>query len=291
MSLTSIDDDKVKKYMVIESLPEEVTMLGTPQFLCTRGSFTVEAAVLLPVMACFFSFILFFFQIMQAQLSVQTALEKTGRSLAVFAMEELEEGEEGNENNMANAGYLALAKASVYMELQRDENIQKYVNGGALGVSLLLSELQGDYIVLNANYVVRFPLNILGRQNFNITQRACFRKWTGWHAVDIEKQREMLVYLTTYGEVYHMRKSCPFLTLSIQKVEMKNVSVLRNQDGSKYKECVKCKPNNSNCAFAYITKYGEKYHYSIECSGLKRTIYQKRLYEVEGRNPCMKCWK
>ena len=285
----SIGINKIKKYRVIESLPEGMTMVGTPPFVCKKGSFTVEAAVLLPMLACFFSFILFFFQIMQIQLSVQTVLEKTGRNLAVLAAREIENTEDEGKNSAEELGYLALAKASAYMELQKDENIKRYVNGGVMGISLLSSELEGDYIVLNADYKVKFPINILGKHSFKIKQKTCFRKWTGWHAVDIEKQKDRLVYLTRYGEVYHMRKSCPYLSLSIEKVKKTFVPILRNENGSKYKECLSCKEEKGD--FVYVTRYGEKYHYYMECSGLKRTIYQKSILEVEGMEPCTKCWK
>lgn len=287
----NVDIKNRKKYIVIESLPEGMTMVGTPPFACKKGSFTVEAAVLLPVLACFFTLILFFFQIMHIQLSVQSALEKTGKSLALLAVMEKENMVRDGEAKVEDIGYLALAKMFMSGELQKDDHIKRYVNGGVMGISLLSSELSGDYIILNANYKVKFPVEILGKRSFAITQKTCFRKWTGWHAVDTLKQRDMLVYITMYGEVYHMRKSCPYLALSIQKVNTLYVPILRNEAGSKYRECVACKKVEEGRNFVYVTKYGEKYHYSMECSGLKRTIYQKSLAEVEGMKSCTKCWK
>ena len=290
VSLMGINNNNVKEHRVNESLPEGVALVGTPPFACKRASFTVEAAILLPVLACFFSFILFFFQVMQLQLSIQEVLERTGRNMSILAMEETNDTKDDSENAAETIAYLALAKASVYMELQKEEVVKRYVSGGALGISLISSEVDKDYIILSANYKVKFPVEILGKQSFTVNQKVCFRKWTGWHAVDIEKQKDMQVYLTTYGEVYHMRKSCPYLSLSIQKVKIDEVFNLRNADGSKYKECLKCKAE-VNDTIVYITNYGEKYHYGIGCSGLKRTIYQKSLSEVEGLESCKKCWK
>lgn len=287
----SIDIHKTNNCRVIESLPEGMTMVGTPSFAWKKASFTVEAAILVPVLASFFAFILFFFQVMQLQLSVQAVLERTGRNLSILDLRETESVDNNSKNNLDSAGYLALAKASVYVELQKDENIKRYVYGGAAGISLLSSEVEGDYIILNANYRVKFPVEILGKQSFWISQKACFRKWTGWHAVDIEKQKDMLVYMTIHGQVYHMRKSCPYLALSIQKVKKIYVPILRNADGSKYRKCTKCETLEELDGIVYITEYGERYHYSMECSGLKRTIYSKSLAEVEGIEPCTKCWK
>lgn len=285
VSLMSISVGKINEYLVIEALPEGMTTVGTPPFVYKKGSFTLEAALLLPMLACFFACILFFFPIMQIQLSVQSALDQTGRNLAILAVREK------TEEDAESLGYLVLAQSAVYLELQQDELIKKYVTGGVMGISLLASEFEEDYIVLNANYRVKIPLTILGKQSFSMSQKACFRKWTGWHVVDVQKQKDMLVYLTIYGEVYHMRKSCPYLTLSICKAEKIYVPILRNENGAKYKECLVCRYEKENTSFVYVTKYGEKYHYSIECKGLKRTIYQKSLSEVEGMEACAKCWK
>ena len=40
---------------------------------------------MVPILACLFAFVLFFFRVMQVQLCVQDALEDTGRTLSVYA--------------------------------------------------------------------------------------------------------------------------------------------------------------------------------------------------------------
>lgn len=64
---------------------ENIARKGTPQCLRLSAVFTLEAAVVMPVLACFFVSVLFFFRIMQIQLEVQRALDDTGRKLAVCA--------------------------------------------------------------------------------------------------------------------------------------------------------------------------------------------------------------
>ena len=54
-----------------------------PRCFCCEGSFTLEAAVIVPLLACLFVSLLFFFRIMQIELEVQKALDDTGRKLAV----------------------------------------------------------------------------------------------------------------------------------------------------------------------------------------------------------------
>ena len=57
----------------------------TPGCTCPSGSMTLEAAVVVPILACLFTCVLFFFRVMQVQLCVQDALEDTGRTLSVYA--------------------------------------------------------------------------------------------------------------------------------------------------------------------------------------------------------------
>lgn len=284
---------KNRKYKNEKSLPKKKQSLHfyiekerreAPQCIWQRGALTVEAAVILPLLACFFSFLLFYFRIMQVQIAVQDSLEQTARKIAVFSVKELEASEDAVE-------YFAVAKSLVYLELRQNAVVEKYVSGGALGVSLLASEFDGDYILLRANYGMNFPVNLLGRKIFLISQKAQVRKWTGWHVVNAGMEAGMTVFVTQYGEVYHMRTSCPYLKLSIQSVAESVIFTCRNENGGKYKACERCVTGTSETGTAYITAYGERYHYEIGCSGLKRTVYQKKLSEVGGMEACPKCWK
>lgn len=255
-----------------------------PHCTCPKGSLTVEASIILPLFACFFSFLLFYFRIMEVQLIVQNALEETGRNLALLSVKELEEPSE-------ELSYLALAKGMLFVKLKDEELVEQYVSGGALGVSLLTSDCEGDYIMLNANYVMRFPIKLFGIQDFLICQRTQFRKWNGWHASTGNRDVIELVYVTEYGEVYHMRRSCTYLDLSIQKIAYVELSIKRNSDGEAFEACELCGEESMAAGYVYITNYGERYHSSLACSGLKRTIYQKQLSEVGGMPACTKCSK
>lgn len=253
-----------------------------PHYICRKGSLTVEASVIVPLFACFFAFILFFFRVMEVQLIVQSALEETGKGLAVMAVKELEEPGE-------TIDYLVLAKGMLLLKLNDDEVIQQYVSGGALGVSLLASDFDGDDILLRANYVMRFPVRLFGIQDFLVCQSARYRKWNGWHGMLWSGSAEELVYVTEYGEVYHLHRSCAYLDLSIQRVTYAELQNLRNQNGEVYGVCEKCGKQNNKLGSVYITDYGDCYHYVLACSGLKRTIYQKQLSEIGGLPACSKC--
>lgn len=261
----------------------------TPLCTCMRGSITVEAAVILPLFACFFSLLLFYFQIMKVEISVQSALEQTGRILAVYAEKEAYQ-------EVDDLKYLSIAKGMVYSELREDTVIAQFVKGGALGISLLNSEFQGDYILLKANYVMKFPIKLFGGKDFWISQKTRLRKWTGWHSLSINSEEET-VYVTMYGEVYHLRRSCPYLDLSIQKISAQELVSIRNANGGRYDECELCgmgidlKESIYSKQELYITNYGDKYHFSVTCNGLKRSIFQIKLSQVGGMAGCRKCSK
>lgn len=280
-------------YKIKETLPgafkylynsRNIPRKETPHCTCKAGSLTVEASVIIPLFSGFLAFLLFYFRVMGVQLAVQNALEDTGRNLAILAVKELEEQEE-------EISYLMLAKGMFTLKLKDEPLIEQFVSGGSMGISLLLSEFEGDDIQLNANYAMKFPIELFGNQKFWICQKTCFRKWNGWHGQIQNGGTGELVYVTEYGEVYHTRRSCVYLDLSIQKISSAELPEKRNYNGELYRKCELCGKENTLFSDIYITNYGDCYHNTITCSGLKRTIYQKLLSEVGGMPACRKCSK
>lgn len=298
---------QLKKIYEQKSLPESIWTAshhkviikfptqGAPRYTCHAGSFTLEAAVILPVLACFFVSILFFFRIMQVQLEVQQALDDTGRQLAVYLAGEKIEGEVAAGESAAEikpfsgslAGYAA-AGILFQKELKDSKNVPQYVRGGTAGITLFDSEFSTDQIHLKASYSMRLPVRIFWVWEVKIVQRADCRKWTGWREQDADGEED-LVYITETGTVYHTTKSCTHLTLSIRSVMAGEISGLRNENGEKYRECKICADKNKHSGPMYITDQGDCYHYDLGCSGLKRTIYAVHLSEVKDRRACQKC--
>lgn len=289
MPLKTVNHEMIKPYKQ-KSLPESIWTIshhktiikfstqGAPRCTCYAGSFTLEAAVILPILACFFVSILFFFRVMQVQLEVQQALDDTGRRLAVY----LTGDNSGSLTEYAAAGIL------LQKELKGSKTASEYVRGGLAGITLFDSEFSTDQIHLKASYRIRLPVRIFWIWEVKIAQRADCRKWTGWKEQS-EDAEEDLVYITETGTVYHTTKSCTHLTLSIRSVTIGEIPWLRNKNGDKYRECMICMDQNISGGQLYITDQGDCYHSDLGCSGLKRTIYTVRLSEVEGRRPCSKC--
>ena len=77
------------------------------------------------------------------------------------------------------------------------------------------------------------------------------------------------------------------LDLSIRMASGEEVSSLRNESGGKYYACEHCGGGSGGAV--YITSYGDRYHSSLSCSGLKRTVYAVPLSEAVGKGACSKC--
>ena len=49
------------------------------------------------------------------------------------------------------------------------------------------------------------------------------------------------VYITQYGEVYHIEKMCSYLVRNIKAASLAEITDLRNASGGKYYPCSLCK--------------------------------------------------
>lgn len=99
-----------------------------------------------------------------------------------------------------------------------------------------------------------------------------------------------IVYITEKGTVWHSDYQCSYLQLSIQYVQYSELKNMRNEGGGKYHKCEQCVYGQAMNG-VYITSYGNRYHNSLNCSSLKRTIRAVHKSEVAGRGGCSKCAK
>ena len=258
------------------------TYPGAAEHVQSDGSITLEMVVVLPLFISFMVFFLFLFRILLVQESMEEALVYTSRTLAVTCFAE-RPGEQKTQT-----GLLAEAQIIFQKELKESGCPLHFVQGDAVGISLLSSQLMGDDIILRAAYEIRMPCVLLGNYCFRFVQCAQSRKWIG--DLSLEQKTgadEVWVYITPYGTVYHRERNCRYLDLNIKAANLLSLMTLRNADGKIYRKCESC--GNSGGKTVYVTDYGERYHSSLSCNGLKRTIYMVKLSQVGGKKPCSKC--
>lgn len=245
--------------------------------ICQKASYTLEAVVVIPLLAAFFVTILFFFRILQIQCAVDEALLFAGKKTAV-------------ESSVVLSDEALLASAEVFLLYALNDSfvIEQYVEYGRIGVGLWGSEIDDDKIILKAKCEVGLPISFFGIDSIELWSRNCFYKWNG----DIRTDEDgNWVYIAPNGEVYHANSSCRSIKLSIKETSLSTIGQLRGADRQKYYECSYCKDENKNEERVYYTDYGTLYHKSITCSALKRTVEKVLLSEVEGsRRPCSYCY-
>lgn len=151
-------------------------------------------------------------------------------------------------------------------------------------------ESKDENIRLQKNRIIKSPFALLAAPNCRLHTKCVVKPWTGY---DVTKgknrvEEDSIVYMTEYGTVYHKNRSCTHLALSIQAVGFYIIEEKRNESGERYVSCEYCGKNDL-VTVVYITSYGNKYHSTSKCRGLKRNIRSLSISEVEGVRPCEKC--
>lgn len=240
-----------------------------------KGSFTVEAAFVLPLFLFAALVVLGIFPILQLQVQVNNGLQYAARLTAVSFRDQEDEGT-----------VFSLAEGEVlFRQYLREHGCETSVlDRGISSISLLHSDFSGDYVLLTATYSAKLPISFWGVDTLPVEQCVRMKKWTG---ADPETSggEEDYVYITPTGSAYHSTAECSYLKLSTRSVLQSRVQTLRNKDGSIYYPC-SCFHGESR---VYITDYGTEYHGELDCSGLKRTIYRVPKEQAQGRHPCSKC--
>lgn len=252
----------------------------TPKSL--RGSMTVEAALAFPLFLFALTALLYLLVLLRIETEVGRALTDAGRELSQNASLM-----DGTESSLL-AGAEGKRKVKEYLSGQPGAEIIKQ---GADGISLAGSgwSIQDSVLTLRASYQVLLPPGLSWFRPIKITQIKVVRGWTGFgkrQAVS-GQQGEEVVYVTDYGTVYHRRLNCRHLKLSVQQADFAQVESLRNGSGGKYAPCERCWKAGS--PVVYITKEGNRYHETLNCSGLVRGIRTVLISETGGLPPCSVC--
>lgn len=271
-----------------------------------KGSFTVEAAFVVPIF--FFSMLalLFLFKVMLMQMQLQTGMTEAAKELSQLAYinsckEEVKA--EGTTNALLLEGK-RLAKSFVL-----EAEVSRYFSSEKEYGNILKSEIsyidsfsldEEQCIDLVARYTVTIPVPLFHIVEFPMMQRVKIRAFTGTDQLikseheEIENNEEdaRYVYVTETGTVYHVLLECSSLNLKISECSLAELKNRRNSSGSKYKACEKCCKKVGNIALVYIGEDGDAYHINKECSGLKRTIHRVLLRDVQDKmRGCRKCSK
>ena len=175
---------------------------------------------------------------------------------------------------------------SVYEETSMDEIC---IRGGRAGIRLSVSS-QGEEdatLKVSASYRLKIGIPFVGEYSFARQAQAMQRVFCGYVEHGDGKtgaDSQGVVYVAEHGSVYHTSLSCTHICRRIS-----GSSVDRILSGKKYQACDKCIHEGERPSVLYVTPYGEKYHSSLSCSGLKRTVKAIPKEEAEGMRMCSRC--
>ncbi len=252
-----------------------------------KASMTVEACFVLPFFLFAFLNVVSIVELYRLQGNMSLAMHETAKQMAVAGYEYKEL--EGDSDALFTYLYAA---AKVRAKLGTDYLDSAPLANGAGSISWLRSSVMcGDDIIdLAASYRIAPPAAVVGYPERVLYSRMRTRAWTGYDNAGSgtgEMGADEIVYITPNGTVYHRSRACSYLKLSILAVDMDFLDSRRNQDGEKYYACEKCGSAGGNTV--YITNYGNRYHTTLGCSKLMRTILAIPISQVGGRGACSKC--
>ena len=242
-----------------------------------KGIITIETALALPVFIFAILSLISVIEIHCVRVKVHYAILNAGREAAVCMAD----------TNILNTGKL---HSDIVKDIGSTRLNNSLVQGGEGGISCsgsYYSPMTGE-INIRVQYKVKLPFPDFTHLNQTIEDGAKIRAWTGYYKVNEFPDNDTIVYVTKHGSVYHTDHNCSYLKPSIHFVPFSEIDSYRNKSGGRYKKCEKCVQKEASSG-VYITENGDKYHNSLKCSGLKRTVYAVKKSEVEGKGGCSRC--
>ncbi len=258
-----------------------------------KASMTVEACFVLPFFLFAFLNIISIVEIYRLQGNMSAAMHDTAKQMAVYGYEyrQIRTDAAGAAESLGLT-YL-YAAGNVRTRLGTSYLDNSPLAGGAASISWLRSSVmqEDDCIDLVAEYRIAPPAAVVGYRQRVMYSRMRTRAWTGYDnasgSAGGSAANEEIVYMTPDGSVYHRSRACSYLKLSIVAVDKSFLDTRRNEDGSRYYPCEECGDSCGNTV--YITSFGNRYHSTLGCSGLKRTVMAVPISEAGGRGACNKC--
>lgn len=252
---------------------------------------TVEAAIVFSIFLFAVFNLLSTLEFIRLQSSLEAAFHQIGKKMMIYGYAYEKSNLQLEEYPLSSVLFSYTYVKSQVEQYAGKEYLDKTVlKNGRAGIYYGKSKLmEDDRIDLVALYEVSGLFSYSGLKGIPMYTRLYGHVWNGY---DVEKQGnadagEIYVFITKSGTVYHRNRNCTYLNPSVKAVYYKDVKNKRNVGGAIYYACERCGGESSTVV--YITEQGSRYHSSLECSGLKRTIYTIKLSEAGGRSPCSKC--
>jgi len=239
---------------------------------CKKGSLSIEAAVALPIFALGLLTLVSVLLMQLAIMRIQASLLHTAKELSVECAD-------------GHSVAISSVKDSIIDDLGGED--LRLIQNGKDGIDLDGSHIDDpEYIELDVKCDLIPLTGFFGMLNVPVERRCLAHVWCGYDKGFIPD--EEYVYITDDSDVYHCDRECSHIRLTVVKTSPVHVGSQRNNGGGRYKPCEYCHPKLSDDVL-YITPEGDRYHNTVTCSGLKRTVRAIRKSEAGDRRPCSRC--
>lgn len=241
-----------------------------------KGSVTIEAAFAIPLFLYAALCLIWMIEIQNIRISIINASQNAAKLAA--------------EDTAVIPVLNTVKLKNDIISLIGEERIERsIIENGCEGISCWSSFMIPGNNEMNITviYKVRLPLSVFGFPGAKQKESFKISSWNGFETNE-SSENNQIVYITENQAVYHENYNCTYLQLSISFVSYEELSGMRNEGGGRYYPCEKCVYGNSMSG-VYVSRTGNKYHNSLTCSGLKRTIYAVNKSEVSGMGGCSRC--
>lgn len=278
-----------------------------------NGSITVEATLVLPIFVFIVITFLSFIQFLIMQEKIQHSLTEVAREVSKSAYIYDQLRDDPNEEEINNSGAKVeqneiingLASGVVFEhEFEQfhtlSEKEKRCIVGGLEGIHFYKSSFMkdGETIEIVATYRFRLPIPTFFVATLPVEQRVKTRGFIGKTCQSTggaqlkapSGEDDYYVYITTNGSVYHKNRDCVHLRRTTSRCTYEELELKRNKNGGKYTPCERCMDSLSNRQpYYYITSDGTKYHATLDCPSLKRSVRMVLKSSVTNRLPCSAC--
>lgn len=274
------------------------TKAGKAFFFAPFGSMTIEAALVIPLFLSAMISLLGIMEIFDVQMRLEGALFQVAKEMAVqgYAYERLAGGKE-----KTSSIPLSVAFSESYVRAQVQKNVtasfldHSVIKNGRKGMLYSFSRImEADRIELRIVYRVAPRLMLVPFPKTWTMSQVVIRAFTGYDPkrplmTGDEDDSARYVYVTQCGHAYHKSRSCSHLQLSVRLADLSEIGTMRNEEGGRYRPCRICHASRRTGEAVLVTNLGDRYHRTVTCPGLKRTISCIPLREAAGYTPCQRC--
>ena len=251
-----------------------------------KGIITIEASAALTIFILCIATIIYIFNILQLENSLQRRLSEIARtSLLLSSISEdlilLDEDDKDyfvKDSSDKSLSFLddlsySIVNVSFVKSTFFNEEIKEIINNssiidGCSGISFAGTHYKhsNDLLTIQINYEVKIPFFPFIK-GLPIKQSCLIKLYTGQSISAKKEEDSYKVYVTISGHVYHTSKYCTYL------VKYSDVVPLTNAHSLRIRDCNICRHLRSTSDYVFISETGDKYHYSLDCPIFSRYIY------------------